>query len=168
MTPSLVHLLATRISPSFPLPLTHALTLLFMLDTFLSSAASVLSLPDQKSASTLKLSTQHLQQQPLGEDQQSREASFGGFSALLSSSSVPRWTPPLSPSSAKCRFLSAGREKENRQLISPHEAIGVLRTPGLPPLALLVAVQTSAGVASRAWLRDFLIRGGRLVPHVQE
>ncbi|CAM9488439.1 unnamed protein product [Scytosiphon promiscuus] len=125
---------------------------------------------NQKCSPPHKLSTHQPYQQTRAEDQQPRAAtgSFGGFSALLGSNSVPRWTPPLSPSSAKCRFLSAGGEKENRggekenrQLISPHEAINVLRTPGLPPLALLAAVQTSAGVASRAWLRDFLIRGGR-------
>ncbi|CAM9408827.1 unnamed protein product [Ectocarpus sp. 8 AP-2014] len=72
-----------------------------------------------------------------------RAPSFGGF----------KWTPPLSP----------GNDKENAELkpTTPEQAIVLLRTRGLPPLADLKSIRQMAGAASRTWIRDFLIRGGR-------
>lgn len=39
----------------------------------------------------------------------------------------------------------------------------VLRSPGVPALSDLVEINELVGAASRPWLRDFLIRGGRCV-----
>ncbi|CAM9827952.1 unnamed protein product [Ectocarpus sp. 12 AP-2014] len=72
-----------------------------------------------------------------------RAPSFGGF----------KWTPPLSP----------GTDKENSELkpTTPEQAMVLLRTRGLPPLADLKSIRQMVGTASRTWIRDFLIRGGR-------
>ncbi|CAM9295766.1 unnamed protein product [Ectocarpus fasciculatus] len=72
-----------------------------------------------------------------------RAPSFGGF----------KWTPPLSP----------GIDKENAEIkpTTPEQAIVLLRTRGLPPLADLKSIRQMVGTASRTWIRDFLIRGGR-------
>ncbi len=78
----------------------------------------------------------------------------------LGSLAVPRWTPPLSPS----RSRSSTKYKENRQCLqSPQDALLVLRSPGVPALSDLVEIKELVGAASRPWLRDFLIRGGRCV-----
>lgn len=86
-----------------------------------------------------------------------RQPKTFGFMAV-----PPRWTPPLSPSSKSTKHsssFSAG-DKENG-VLSPRGALKVLNSPGVPPLDDLRQMRTLVGAASRTWLRDFLIRGGR-------
>eukprot|EP00903_Cladosiphon_okamuranus_P017116 g15769.t1 len=77
---------------------------------------------------------------------------------------APRWTPPLSPSSKSTKHsssFSSGDTESQVQVLSPRDALKVLNSPGVPPLDDLRQMRILVGGASRPWLRDFLIRGGR-------
>lgn len=69
-----------------------------------------------------------------------------------------RWTPPLSPSVGKIA-TPLGEEGEN--LPTAGEFVVMLRRPGMPALASVVDLKKAVHEASRAWIRDFRIRGGR-------
>lgn len=108
-----------------------------------------LSRPDSKPST-------HHPQEP-----QPRPTTFGSMVV------PPKWTPPLSPSSKSTKhssssFSSFSAGEENRPL-SPRGALKVLNSPGVPPVDDLRRMRVLVGAASRAWLRDFLIRGGRCV-----
>lgn len=66
-----------------------------------------------------------------------------------------RWTPPLSPSVVRLKLDG----EEN--LPTAAEFLSMLRRPGVPPLRSVVELKKLVGAASRAWVRDFRIRGGR-------
>lgn len=113
---------------------------------------------NQVSSRANRLSTQH-EQEP---QQQTR--TFDSYS--MAQVGAARWTPPLSPSSKSIKHSSSSfssGDNENRAvlMLSPRGALKVLKSPGVPPLDDLRQMRTLVGAASRTWLRDFLIRGGR-------
>eukprot|EP00752_Nemacystus_decipiens_P004431 g4044.t1 len=137
----------------------------------LSSNLSLASWKGEDDTPTTKDAAAQRNQPPGGIDrpspsphhQQERQPQSTNFGSMVP---PPRWTPPLSPSSKLTRhsgsFSSFSSGEENRPLLlSPRGALKVLNSPGVPPLDELRQMTVLVGAASRAWLRDFLIRGGR-------
>lgn len=75
---------------------------------------------------------------------------------------VRKRTPPLSPSVGKVATPVGGEDLE-RSSPSAADYMVMLRRPGTPLLASVVDLKKAVHAASRAWLRDFKIRGGRSV-----
>lgn len=46
-------------------------------------------------------------------------------------------------------------------MLSAAMSVAMLKRPGVPPLEAITQVRKMVGAASRAWVRDFKIRGGR-------
>lgn len=136
-------------SPVSPPPVPHIL----FSSLFFDSPPTPIRHTQQNAGRNINQQIQQTNQRP-------RQPSFGSLTV------VPRWTPPLSPSSKSStkyvRYSSSSSSlgKEN-QLLSPQDALAALRTPGVPALEDLRRMSHMVGAASRTWLRDFLIRGGR-------
>lgn len=75
---------------------------------------------------------------------------------------VRKRTPPLSPSVGKVT-TPLGGEDLGRSSPSAADFVVMLRRPGTPLLRSVVDLKKAVHAASRAWLRDFKIRGGRSV-----
>ena len=71
-------------------------------------------------------------------------------------------TPPLSPSVGKVATPIGGGDSE-RSSPSAADFMVMLRRPGTPLLTSVVDLKKAVHAATRAWLRDFKIRGGRSV-----